>query len=108
MTGAKSDRPRKRGTTPPSPTGGGPFHQRSALKPISDGEVLTHDRFNEFVKHMGWRTQNETAEALGVTQAYVSNLTNGEYEVKPRTSLHKLVQALLREHDLRRHLRLEE
>ncbi|HEX6039509.1 helix-turn-helix transcriptional regulator [Longimicrobium sp.] len=78
------------------------------MEPIRDDETLTPERFKAFVKLMGWRTQKETAEALGVTQAYVSNLTNGQYEVLPRTSLHKLVQALMREHDLIRRLQRSE
>jgi plasmid maintenance system antidote protein VapI len=74
------------------------------VEPIRDDETLSPDAFQAFVKFMGWRTQNETAEALGITQAYVSNLKNGVYKVLPGTSLHRLVQALLRERALLRQL----
>lgn len=61
-----------------------------------DQEIPTGD-FNALLKELGFRTQDEARKALGVTQAYISQLKNGVKTVQPETSLHKLLQALQRE-----------
>lgn len=64
---------------------------------IRDDEEISTDDFNALLRELGFRTQEEARLALGVTQAYISQLKNGVKRVLPQTSLHKLLQALQRE-----------
>jgi predicted transcriptional regulator len=63
---------------------------------IRDDQEIPTDDFNALLKELGFRTQDEARKALGVTQAYISQLKNGVRTVQPHTSLHKLLQALRR------------
>ncbi len=60
-----------------------------------DQEIPTED-FHALFKALGFRTQTEAAEALGLKQGYISELWTGKKRVQPQTSLHKLIQLLLR------------
>ena len=75
---------------------------------IQGDRALTPDEFIAFLKTMGFRTQGEAAEALGVNQGYISKLRTGKKAVLPGTSLMHLLQALLQIRTLeRRVLELE-
>ncbi|HEV2147425.1 MAG TPA: hypothetical protein VGR37_08470 [Longimicrobiaceae bacterium] len=63
---------------------------------IQDEQEIPTDNFNALLKELRFRTQDEARKALGVTQAYISQLKNGVKTVQPHTSLHKLLLALLR------------
>jgi predicted transcriptional regulator len=63
---------------------------------IQGDRELTPDEFSAFLKTMGFRTQQEAAEALGVDQSYISKLRTGRKTVLPGTSLMLLLRALLR------------
>lgn len=69
---------------------------------IRDDEPLSTETFRELLRQLGYRTQTEAADALGIKQGYVSELNTGKKHVLPNTSLHKLFQALLREQALLR------
>lgn len=61
-----------------------------------DQEIPTED-FHALFKALGFRTQSEAAEALGLKQGYISELWTGKKRVQPKTSLHKLLQLLYRD-----------
>jgi predicted transcriptional regulator len=69
---------------------------------IQGDRALTPDEFIAFLKTMGFRTQGEAAEALGVNQGYISKLRTGKKAVLPGTSLMHLLQALLQIRTLER------
>ena len=71
---------------------------------IRDDEPIITEDFNKLLARFGFRTQTEAGEALGIKQGYVSELSTGKKLVLPGTSLHKLLQALLREEQLRAQL----
>jgi predicted transcriptional regulator len=66
-----------------------------------NGDVPT-ETWKAVYKQLGFRTQTEAAEALGVDQSYISKLDNGRKFIQPGTSLFMLLRALLREQALRR------
>jgi predicted transcriptional regulator len=75
---------------------------------LPENDELTTEQWLAVYKQLGFRTQTEAAEALGVDQGYISKLNNGRKFVQPGTSLFKLLHALLREQSLLRRLqRLE-
>ena len=63
---------------------------------IRGDRELTSDEFSAFLKTMGFRTQVEAADALGVDQSYISKLRTGHKTVLPGTSLMNLLRAMLR------------
>jgi predicted transcriptional regulator len=69
---------------------------------ILGDRALTPDEFIAFLKTMGFRTQGEAAEALGVNQGYISKLRTGKKAVLPGTSLMHLLRALLQVRALER------
>jgi predicted transcriptional regulator len=75
---------------------------------LPDNDELSTEQWLAVYKQLGFRTQTEAAEALGVDQGYISKLNNGRKFVQPGTSLFKLLHALLCEQSLLRPLqRLE-
>ncbi len=68
-----------------------------AVIEIRDDEEIATEDFHALFKALGFRTQTEAAEALGLKQGYVSELWTGKKRVQPRTSLHKLIQLLYRD-----------
>ncbi|MET0399125.1 MAG: hypothetical protein ABW277_20190 [Longimicrobiaceae bacterium] len=64
---------------------------------IRDDEEIPTENFHALFKALGFRTQSEAAEVLGLKQGYVSELWTGKKRVQPCTSLHKLIQLLYRD-----------
>ncbi|HEX8431830.1 MAG TPA: helix-turn-helix transcriptional regulator [Longimicrobium sp.] len=75
------------------------------MEVIRDDELVSAERFKAYLASMGWHTQADAADALGVTQAYISKLVNGHQQAQPGTPFHKLLQALQREQSLVRRLK---
>lgn len=76
-----------------------------AVVEIRGDRELSPDEFSLIIEAMGYRTQVEAAEALGVDQSYISKLRTGKKAVLPGTSLMKLLQALLKIRQLERRVR---
>ena len=56
-------------------------------------DTVTPDELRELADAMRWHTQQDIADALGITQPRVSQILSGAYPVKPG-SLLKLIRQL--------------
>jgi len=60
-----------------------------------ESDTVTPDELRELADAMGWHTQQDIADALGITQPRVSQILSGAYPIKlgPLLNLIRQLQA---------------
>src|SRR5919109_626669 len=57
--------------------------RRELMRERKSAQTVTPDELRELAEAMGCHTQKDLAEALGITQARVSQILSGKHPVKP-------------------------